>query len=282
MTKSILPLPAFQAVAPGQVASLNVPLGRIYHSIVLRVKHEATPVDMPLADMKTEIEWVKLKIARNGQGQRLRWDVTAAKLVDRNDYYNMPDAAGALGLYFAAPYFNAVGSEDIFRMGTLDVASVVLEVKFASTVVNPSIEAHGLVYDEPNEPLGSFVDLWTTSYGADASAGVREISNLPVTGPGMALKALHIDTDNIDGVELRVNNGEFRTFDMSLNRIVSDIETFRTGPRTWQAGYTHIDLAGNRAAEIMPTAGIRDFRLKLDMSAADAFEILTETVEIVR
>lgn len=279
MTKSVLNLPAFQAVAAGQVASLNIPTGQAFHSIGLRIQHEATPVDMPVADMKTEIEWIKLKIARRGQGQRTYWDVTGAKLVERNDFYNLPDAAGLLGLYFAVPYFNSVDAEDLFKLGTLDVSNIVLEVKFASSVVNPIIEAHGFVYDAANEPLGDFVRLNSLSYSAAAAAGIREIADLPVTGPGMYLKALHIDDDNIDDVELRINNAEFRTFDMSLNRWVSDLETFRTGQRSWQSGYTHIDLAGNRAAEIMPTGGIRDFRLKLNFSAAGAFEILTETIE---
>ena len=279
MTSSVLELPALQAVAPGQTASLNIPRGVTYRAIFLKIQHGAVLANMSQADMKTHIERIKLRIAKVGKGSDTFWDVTGTQLKMLNDYYVLPGPNGTLGLYFVRPYFNSPGVEDAFALGTLDVQNVILEIKLSSTVVNPTIVATAVIKDGANEPLGDFIRLNTFSYAAAAAAGVREIADLPLTGPGMFLKALHVDTANITKLELRINHSDFREYDPDINAVLSDFDTYRTGGRAAQAGFTHMDLTGNRGADIMPTAGVTDFRLKLTMSAADAFQVLTETIE---
>lgn len=275
-------LPSFNAIAPGSTASLKVPATVTYAAIDIQVTHDVTgtPTLMSLADMKTKIARVRLMIDGHAA-----WNITGKNLVEYNAYYNLnaDDGSGILSLVFAHGYLDNPMNEDALALGTAvkangkPVQNVTVEVELASDVVAPKLEATATVYTGANQPLGKFIQLEDTHYSA-GGVGKFEISDLPVVGQGVGIKALHITTDKISHVEMKANNSILHEFNREVNAAVIKRRTGRTLGRTEQAGYTHIDVGGNRLGDIVDTSGFRDFRMKLEMTEATAFTVLHELV----
>lgn len=273
MARPIRKLPSFNAVAPGQVASVALPLTQDYTAVYLDLVHGAGSTAMTQANQSTLIEYVKLML--NGQTY---WNISGANLVKLNNFYGIPAETGILPLAFTRPYMRDTLAEDNFRLGTANLRTATLEVKFSDTITSPVIEGYAEIHPRGQSPLGQFVKLEDTHYSAAAAAGIREISDLPVIGPGVGIKALHITSSAIDDVELKVNNTVFYEAEVALMKTQMDKAAFQTAGRTWQTGMTHLDFAGNRYSDIIDTTPIRDFRLRLNMSAASDFAVLHELV----
>ena len=273
MARPIRKLPSFNAVAPGQVASVALPLTQDYTAVYLDLVHGAGSTAMTQANQSSLIEYVKLML--NGQTY---WNISGANLVKLNNFYGIPAETGILPLAFTRPYMRDTLAEDNFRLGTANLRTATLEVKFSDTITSPVIEGYAEIHPRGQSPLGQFVKLEDTHYSAAAAAGIREISDLPVIGPGVGIKALHITSSAIDDVELKVNNTVFYEAEVALMKTQMDKAAFQTAGRTWQTGMTHLDFAGNRYSDIIDTTPIRDFRLRLNMSAASDFAVLHELV----
>mgnify|MGYP001627790092 CR=1 FL=1 len=275
-------LPSFNAIAPGSTASLKVPATVTYAAIDIQVTHDVTgtPTLMSLADMKTKIERVRLMIDGHAA-----WNITGKNLVEWNDYYNQnaADNSGILSLVFAQGYLDNPMNEDALALGTASKANgkaiqnVTVEVELASDVVAPKLEATATAYTGANRPLGQFIQLEDTHYSA-SGVGKFEISDLPVVGQGVGIKALHFTTDNISHVEMKANNSILHEFNREVNDAVIKRRTGRTVGRTAQTDFTHVDIGGNRLADVIDTSGFRDFRLKLEMTEATAFTVLHELI----
>jgi len=284
MAKAIQALPSFAAVAAGQTATVRFPETATYSAVMLDIKHGAG-VAMTSALMKTHIANLKLKVApRKGGGAITVWDLTGAEYIALLDYYEVPREDGILPLIFARNWLRDVPgvpdgrAGDRFALGTADLSNVTLEVTFDATVITPKISGYGHIYAEGNLPIGQFIKLDTKRGYAAAAAGVFEISDLPVVGPGVGLNSMHFKSALIDKLEMHVNGRIFRETNVPLAKTIQNIETYRSGGRTWQAGYTHVDLAGERYTDIVETTAFRDFRLKLTMSGAANFDVILETV----
>jgi len=278
-------LPSFNAIAPGSTASLKVPTTVTYAAIDIQITHDvaATPTLMSLADMKTKIARVRLMIDGHAM-----WNITGKNLVELNAFYNQNavDGSGILSLVFAQGYLDNPANEDALALGTASKAdgkpiqNVTIEVELASDIVAPKLEATATAYTGANMPLGQFIQLEDTHYSA-TGVGKFEISDLPVVGANIGLKALHFTTDKISHIEIKGNNNILHEFNQQVNAAVLKRRTGRTVGRTAQAGFTHVDVGGNRLGDVIRTDVFRDFRLKLDMTEATAFTILHELVVTV-
>ncbi|WP_085908074.1 major capsid protein P2 [Kiloniella majae] len=271
MPRALQKLPSFNAVAPGSVASLNIPTTDTYSAIFVGIRH-GSDTKMTVTNMKTLVEEIKLVL--NG---RVMWQITGADYIAKLNFYGIDIQAGVLPLVFALPYMDNAVNGDVFSLGTSDLRTAVLEIKLSSGITSPKLEAYSEILVGGNQPLGLFIKIEDTHYGAEGT-GIREISDLPVTGPGVGLKALHVTTDSIGDVEIRANRSELFKVIPEINANQLSIRTSRTGERVLQAGYTHIDLGGNRLADVVQTGNIKDLRLKMDFTAATAFRVIHELV----
>ena len=266
-------LASFNAVAPGSTASVKLPATVTYAAIDIEVKHGGAL--MSLADMKTKIKRVRLMI----EGHAL-WNMTGKTLVERNAFYglNAADGLGILSLVFAEGYLDNPSNEDALALGTADLTNVTIEIELAADIVAPVLEGTAQIYSGANTPVGRMIRLEDTHYSA-GGAGIFQISDLPVVGAGVGLKALHFTTDKIDHVEIKGNTVILYEMNKQVNQAVLDRRTQRTMKRTPQAGYWHLDIAANRLADMIATEGFRDFRLKLTMSEGGvSFAVIHELV----
>ena len=271
MARAHQKLPSFNAVAPGSVASLNIPTTDTYTAIYVGIRHGSN-TKMTAVNMKTLIEEIKLVLNGN-----VMWQLSGGDYVSLLEFYGIDIQAGVLPLVFALPYMDQASNGDIFALGTADLRTAVLEIKLASGVTSPVLSAYSEIFTGGNQPLGMFIKLEDTHYGAEGT-GIREISNLPVTGVGVGLKALHFTTDQIGEIEIKANRAEMFKVIPEVNANQLAIRTSRTGQRSIQAGYTHVDVGGNRAADVVAMDNIKDFRVKADLTAAVPFRIIHELV----
>lgn len=280
MSKSLRALQSFSNVQPGAVANVALPVNRAYAGVLLEVRHDdggGAGAKMTLTDMKSNISEIRLRLSSDRWGSEKFWEIAGDDYLTLNDYYGVPSADGVLPLLFAGQYWSNPQFSDAFALGTADLKTAELEVKLASGVSAPEIIGHAWEYDGANMPLGRFIKLSSNTV-TNSATGPFEIPDLPVTGNGVGLKALHMDTDAIDTIEVRADGAIWHEDVPSMRPVLDDIKASRTGGRTHGAGYTHLDFAGNDASGIRNMTGLRDFRLKLNMTGTGAFKVVHETI----
>ncbi|MEG3641612.1 major capsid protein P2 [Magnetococcus sp. PR-3] len=268
-------LPAFSAVAPGSSANLSIPVTAAYTALYVRIQSGATPAAMSQTDQKTHIERVKLKA-----GRKVLMDLTGANLIALNNFYGITAESGVLPIVFARPYLENANNVDSMALGTADLTSCTLEIKLSNSVVSPVLDAVGEVKGEGNHPMGSMIEIGETDYGSLGTA--VELSDLPVTGPGVGLKALHFTTSNISNVEIQANRQELYQADTATAKTMQNMAAMKTGGRSWQSGMVHVDMAGNRLGRVVNTSPFRDFRAKLTFDSATAMTVIHETIMLAR
>ncbi len=284
MPKFLKRMQSFSNVAPSSIAVATLPVTKKYHKVLLRLRHDtsgsggAAGTLMTQANMLTHIAEIRLRVTSLSFGTQTLWELSGADFIKCiNNFYNIDSAAGVLPLIFGCPYWNNPAIEDYFSLGTLDLTNVEIEVKFDSTVVGPELVGFAYEYGGPNEPLGQFLKYQYTNLSNTATGWIEE-PDLPVVGNGIGLKALHLSTNAIDEVELR-SNGQVVHEDLAEFRpVLLDLNAFRTDGRTEDANYTHLDLAGNNAADVFNMSNVRDFRAKFNRTGTGAFRCITETV----
>lgn len=275
---------SFANVAASAVATAPLPVTRAYSRVLLEIRHDtsggggAASTLMTQSDMATHIEEVRIRVTHMQRGTVTLWEITGEDLIECiNDFPGIASADGVLPLVFAHPYWDNPSSEDMFRLGTADLTSVQIEVKFDSTVVGPELKGFARELAGSNEPLGWFVKLSHITL-SNSATGILEEPDIPVIGNGVGLKAMHFSTADIDGIELRADGTILYEDIPSLRPVDQDIMASRTGGRTGNANYTHVDLAGNRRSNIPDMSGVRDFRAKLNRTGTGSFRCITESV----
>jgi len=280
MSKSRLKTADWLNVKAGKTSTLLLEGGiggHTYHSVVCQITHEVATVvtAMSDADMATHISRIRLQA-----GKETLWSLTGDQLLFLNDRYKVPAYVGLLPLMFAQPHLVSPVEEDHLALGTLDIERPVIEIDWDATVVNPTIESWALVYDGPNQPLGRFITYEDTFYQSQAAAGeyhIREGSQ-PWVDDGLNLKSLHIDTASISKIVYRQDGKNFEETDTDISPFFDDVQAFRTGGRQAVAGWTSLDVAGNRIGDMRSTSNWIKPLLSLTTTAATDFSILYEVV----
>lgn len=266
-------------VSTGARSTVNLPADRALHSGFVVINHTKSnsKVPMTIADMRTHIEEIKLVITDDATGTSTDiWEITGENFLKLQAYYGLPQKAGILYLPFSQIYWDNPMEEAYFKLGTEDIRSVQLQVKFDSTVKNPVAE--GFVYEyEYNEPLGRFIRLQENAVSTSVS-GKLELTDLPIQGVGQGLKALHLTTNNISSLELRVNREVLYEDVKKMREILPTIKTFRTTGRKPQSGWTHLDFAGNQMRNVFDVSSWQDVRLIPEMTASGSFTVISEMI----
>ena len=272
-------MPSFGSVAPNSTASLSLPVNMDYANLMIKITSGAGDTPLTRTNMENLVGKVRVKYNSPAFGSLTLIDVNAKELLTLNEFYGLPFVNGILLLDFAKNYLTNLAMEDNFGLGCAEARSVFIEVELKSTITNPKMSAVATTFVRgKQEPMGQFVKLEVHHYNAAASAGLREIADLPVIGARLGLKALHISTDEILNYEVQANRVKLIEGEPSFDAVSNDLVAFRTGGRHQVTGWTHIDVMGNRYDDIVDTSKFADFRLKLQMTSAVDFQIVSETI----
>ena len=134
-------LPSLANVGAGQSATLNCPVGLSYDRI------EIEYAGVTLAQMKN------IEVVINGKPVMTFKD--GARVESLNDYYGRPKTAGFLTLHFARPEMKTLEQQRLTSVGTVDVATLAVNIDIDAAAAAPVIKAHA-VQSEP-APLGAFI-----------------------------------------------------------------------------------------------------------------------------
>ncbi|MGH1403271.1 MAG: major capsid protein P2 [Alphaproteobacteria bacterium] len=259
-------LPDFNPVNANGRPAVRVPTGPTYREFSLHYAEDGTPANE--ATMIAGIEQVSIKI-----GGIVRWSCSGAWLVALNKYYNYGFTDGQLIIPLSRPWARTMQGEENLAWGTRNVSNMHIEVKLAAGVTNPTLSADALVTPESRD-LGMIVEVHETPFEA-ISAGKKEIPDLAKENG--ALLAVHLKSDDITALEIKMNKVPFIENDIDLASYQRLLE--RIGGRVAQTGYVHADaMLLNRIDDAWPLAGLQTFNVNPTVSQAGSIPILMETL----
>lgn len=254
--KRTLNLPAAQGVAEGSTAVFNLPIGWTYHGILLTRGGTFTH------DMMTSIV-----LKANGKAIR---EYTGSDLDDINQFDGLA-AAGANSSYLSFERVGLLSQADIeaSAIGTADgqIATLTLEITI-NGATNPTLSA--VAYQSAPSAMGRIIKVRKHSGYAPSAAGIFEISDLP-KGDLINRIMIKAASDNILDVEMVRDNT------VVFQRTAADNDYFQTdGVKVPQALWYNIDSTEVGVGNDLISSNAQDFRLKLNMSAADSLTIYVE------
>ncbi len=262
--KTTRAMPAFNGVAEGATATLNMPIGLTYHSLLLTRGGTAFT--------NAHIAEVRLK----GNGRELMV-MSGAELDSINQFDGHAAAGAALTrIDFERPNLLTRQGRELTAIGTgspadrasnpTPLSTLQLEVDIAGSTA-PTLSAKAL--QSGPSPLGALKKRRRFNYSV-AGAGDYEISDLP---KGDLIDKIFIfHTGNVTGVKLDRNN--FRAFDRSD----AENDLIQTdGVRVPQTNLFVIDPSeSGNGGEALVTDGVSDFRLIVTTSGADTLGVMVD------
>lgn len=269
MARKIVKLPSMSRVVPGSKATLELPLGPTYQTVIFDVT-AALGLDA------TDIGRIDLLV--NGKSIMTFKDLQ--RLIDINAYYNRAsDSVAAAAMQFAIHLHRAELLNELWRrapgIGTADIQTLHFEIDIAATApADIAIKAQAVV-DPTRQALGAFFRIREFP-AASAVAGVFEADKLP---RGAFYSAVHLFKSDITYVEVEIDG--VKVVDASkgvLERTQKEASPVKRIPQTAKA--THIDfVTDGDLLNSLATAGAQDFRTRMTMTAAGAVDIVAETLD---
>ena len=276
-------LSSLSNVAAGQIATLDIKDTALYHRVVFEISHGAVPAVMTQAEMKANIEWIKLTLygpAVNGGNLELvnlRGDDFISTI---NDTYDVSAVDGELEYIFGVDHLESPEARRQTGLGTLGIDIAQFEIKLKDTLVSPTIKAYAEVEDIAVPP-GRMRKL---SYQSDSATleGKMEISDVRVQGPNTMLKALHFSTDVFDHFKIEADDEKIIEAPVTVIKRLNNSKATHTRGRTVVAGYTHIDFAGDSNKRLVPTQGWNNFVIEANVKTGAVlpapFRIIKEVI----
>lgn len=256
-------MPGFEGVAAGQTATVRLPLGLTYESILL------TYSGATLAQLN------EARIVANGRTLQ-RW-VELSKLDTINKFHGRAAASGVIVLDFnrfnlrtrAGEEFTALGTGVRAPEGGVELSTLALEIDIDAAAVGSALSAAAI--QSAPRPLGLIKNVREFTY-SPAAAGEYEITDLP---KGHLFNALHFHHGG-NMSALRIERDGYTLFDRTVaenSLIQSD------GKRTPQTNVFTFDPTelGN-GAESLITAGVQDLRFILTMTGAASVGVTLESL----
>jgi len=260
-------LPSFNTVAAGATASLNVPLGPTYRSIILKATNNGAAVNA--ADFATYFTGVRVKL--NGKIYR---DLSGADLAMLNAFHGYTQTAGIFPIDFAPPRMRTVVGEDGLAWGTADpwLQTFGIEVDIAAGATNPTLEA--VAERVPIRSRLGWIIMQLRNPTAISATGQQEIPTLPRTNGPLQFLHFDISTAVMTGLEIEVDGED--VFDAPLDVLADRLRYRNYVPQT---DWVHFTTAVTRRAEdVLPLNRVQDFRIKPTFSASGNLPIIMETL----
>lgn len=259
---------SFNAVAAGQTATLDLPVGGLtYHQLRLYYA-TATAGGATEANMEAEITAIRLKV--DGKVQRR---IKPAELFDLNRFNGFGVNAGELPIFFGEPNRRTVQGEDALAWGTADISNFQVEVDIAGGAGVTSLSARAEV-ERIARPMGPIVK-WRRHTIPITATGINNVTTLPKSD---AYYRLHAWSGNIDAVEVRVDQEtRFEADPTQMGNLLADYGL------TAQAGVFHVVFdrtlrVGDALAMRGAQRAVSEFRVDFDMGAAASFDLLAEVI----
>lgn len=263
MSRRISKLPSPQAVAAGQTAIVNIPLGPTYHrfDIDFAASTGADPV-VPIAadDWGDYIGEIRLKVDGD-----VKIGITAERMMSRNKQYSQATVAGILSLFLHMPWARTAGGEDNGAYGTaagMSTFTLEMDIKPGINVglMEVSAEVSQQLPFGPHLQIRRFAKSFTV-------IGEDEIPDIP--RGAYVLLGLDITSAEIGKVEVEAE----QRITHESNKRVRENALLIAG-RTPQPGMTHIDFMGQNRVDSSFQMNWTDFRIRLDFEAApNAYDI---------
>lgn len=275
MTRRAVTTNSFNAVAPGQRAILDLPVGDlIYHEIRLRYR---TSTAGGATQANTEAEITKIGLKVNGKTQV---ELSAAQLIKLNALHGRAfntDATGdgaQLPIFLSQPWRRSAQGEDSLAWATGDVSTFQVEVDIAPGATSPILDCK-VVVETGRRPMGPIVKLRPFTVPVTAT-GITTITTFPKNDDYYAL--YNFSADVLD-VEVKVDQVEqFKLISDELAWLLEDHEfTPQTALFPVKFDFTKrvADSLRMRRPDGSP---ISEFRVDYNMGAANSFTAVTETV----
>jgi hypothetical protein len=262
MPDRISRIAGFNNVTAGSIAVTDAPLGRRYHTIVLRCSASG------LSDASQIIDDVSIVV----DGRAIR-TLTPARLRVINTFSRGgtggADYSGTdplqLVFHFREPSLKTSQEEHSLCLGTGDVSSLRIEVRLKSGITTPALSGY-YIYDDAVNAKGDPVPagiVKRTKIDTLTATGAGEFTFRNLSFEGV-VKRLHIETQAVTAVELRSNDRIIWEGNVAeLNAL------YLSQGLTPIYGYTTIpfDLLSDLYAGI-PADQLANFALKMTFNAA--------------
>jgi len=253
MARKFNPTPSFSNVSAGSTATLQLPVGVTYDA--LHIKYAGVTTD----------QLKNLEVRINGKVVQTFIDVT--RLQDINKYYKRNVKAGIFTLWFIRPEMENNILRRMTALGTADVSTLDIRVDIDAAAAAPVLEAHAV--KSPQSVLG-MITKFKRFPASSATAGIKEIDNLPKEG---RIAAIHLFKADISHVQIEADSVLLYDVEKTLGEGYQ--VDYGRNPNT--AKHTTIDfhLEGDPNQALI-VEGVRDLRLRPTLATAGAFDIVVE------
>lgn len=258
MARRLKKLPSLSNVTAGSTATLEIPKGLSIHQIMLKF------TNLTLEQMK--------QIRMEVDGKVFQQFKDGARLDALNQYYARGATEnGWIVLHFARPEFDTLAQKRLFALGTADISTLSLRIDIDGAAVDPKLEAYAIEAEQ--EPFGLITKV--KSFPASfATGGTHEVDNLPVPASAR-IAAIHLFTDKVTHAELEINgNIAFQAPKTLEDKIQKDAGRNPTADK-----FTMDFIKEDDFAQSQVLAGIQDFRIRMELSQATAFDIVVEYLD---
>lgn len=270
--------PSFEGVAAGQTATLRLPTGLTYETLLIDY------AGVTLAQM------TGIRVLANGK--EIMNYRSGTELDSDNQYKGRVAAAGIIALDFKRYGLRTRAGEELTSIGTglpqdlretitvngqtvpnprynpWPVNTLTLEIDIDAAAAAPVLSC-AMVQRAP-EPTGAILKVRRLDY-APAAAGDFQISDIP---RGDIINMVHFRANNVLNARLEIDN--FTAFNLSVARNTF-IQT--DGVRVPVAGaYRHDPTYDGFGSEGIVTVGVGDMRYTLNMGGAIALPVTVEYI----
>lgn len=264
-----------EGVAPGQTATVRLPIGVKYHDVSL-------VTNMTLANM-TEIRL----IANNKVIHRY----SAAERDTINKFYGLEAFAGILLIPFDRKALKVRAMEEVTGINTgvrgengEKISALYLEIDIAADAVSPALDVYATTSAATPEGVGTVLHVKKNTRNS-AGAGELEISDLPYNEPtAAALNSVFMfPRDNLGAPvamnKVTIERGLYKVFERT--KALNDFMQ-KNGERVPQADVFAVDFTENGyGANALDLRGYQDFRYRLDMAGAANIPVVSEYLGIL-
>ena len=265
MPKTTRKAPSFEGVAAGQTATARLPIGRTYEQLLIPYSGAT------LAQLN------ELRIIANGEV--IHRITELSRLDSMNQFEGRSAANGVIVFDFNRYNMRTRASEEYTALGTgnledpFKITTLSCEIDIDGAAVNPSLGPIRMV-QSARRPVGEIIKTKQFQYTAGA-AGEFEIADLPKTGK---INKIYFGNHAANVyTRLVIERDNFIEFD----RTTAENEKVQTdGVRVPQADYLVYDPTENgNGDEVMPLAGVQDFRIRLTLTNAGQVPVIVEYID---
>lgn len=268
MTKRNVLMPSAQGVAPGQTATINLPIGWTYEDLDIQVSANLGSGDalVPVASWGDLFSEVRLVV-----DGKVTFRSPGDFIADLAEFYGETLVAGSLPIFLARPWMRMETGWLLGAYGTDGMRTFDLEMDIKSSVTAVSSLKVYAGQSDPS-PWGFHYELHKFNHTQGAT-GQADIADIPPRG-AYRLLGMHIGTDAISDLSLEIDN---------VKRMDSDATSrsarLAKSKRVKQTGYTHLDFIADNVFERSQAMALRDFRLKPTFTGTGTFNVFAESIQ---